>query len=381
MTVKITHDRLEKLISHYYDTKTDMGKLALFIWGRFGIGKSAIIKQVAQDKAQAQNKIFKEWNKSTAEEKEEMFNNPTKYFVLVDIRLSEYDSSDIKGLPIFADNKKAIEFKIPYWSLYLEQEESDGILFFDEINLASPLVMSSCYKIIYDRIVNDGKINNNWLILGAGNTTEDRAYTQEVAPPLRDRGGEVELIGSNGEDWIKNFAIPNKILSQIIGYINYKESSLYNVDFNDEQKYTTYRGWERLSTLLKNVNKKDYETIELICTSAIGEGIANEFLAFWKIESEINIDEIIKNPKLIKNIKEVSIKYFLTSVLAEYYGNNKIDFKKLIEVTNVLDELDNPEFVALLWKMSYTYNKKFANDFITITDDKLITKYGSLIIK
>jgi len=376
----VNHIELKSLINHYYDTESDAGKLALFIWGKFGVGKSTSIKQVAQEKALEKDKIFKEWNRTTPEEKKEIFDNPEKYFVLIDIRLSEYDSSDIKGLPIFMDDKKAIEFKIPYWSLFLEQEKSDGILFFDEINLSTPLVMSSCYKIIYDRIVNDGKINNNWLILSAGNTAEDRAYTQEVSPPLRDRGGEVLLIGSSGEDWIKNFAIPNNIISQVIGYINYKESSLYNVDFDDEQKFTTYRGWERLSTLLKNVDKKDYEKISLIATSAIGEGIAHEFMAFWKIENEINIEEIIKNPKLIKDIKEVSIKYFLTSVLAEYYGSDKIKFNTILEVTKVLDEMNSPEFVALLWKMSYTYNKKFATDFVSITDEKLIAKYGGLIL-
>jgi len=379
--IKINHQQLKILVKHYYTTPTRNGKTSLNILGKFGVGKSAVIQEVAKEIAEEKEKTFVEWNKLTAEDKKELFENPEKYFVLIDIRLSEYDSSDIKGLPIFADNNKAIEFKIPYWSLFLEQKESDGILFFDEINLATPLVMSSCYKIVYDRVVNDGKINNNWLILSAGNTAEDRAYTNDISPPLKDRCGEVELIGSSGEDWVRNFAIPNSIIPQIIGYINYKESSLYNVDFDDEQKFTTYRGWERLSNLFQSVDKKDYKTIELISTSAIGEGIAHEFLAFWKIESEINIEEIIKSPEKIKSIKEVSIKYFLTSVLAEYYGNEKIKFDKIIEITKVLDEMNNPEFVALLWKMSSTYNtKRFINDFIKISDETLIKKYGGLII-
>ena len=169
MVKKVTHKELNVLIEHYYKTKEP-----LFIWGTFGIGKSRVMREVAIDKAKEKGKEFVEWNKTNPDKKQEVFNNPEKYFVFIDIRLSEYDSSDIKGLPDFQSDKKSIDFRVPFWALLLEKPESDGILFFDEINLATPLVISSCYKIIYDRVVNDGKINDNWLIVGCGNKQEDR---------------------------------------------------------------------------------------------------------------------------------------------------------------------------------------------------------------
>ena len=135
----------------------------------------------------------------TKEEKQKVYEYCEKYFVLIDIRLSEFDSSDVKGLPDFRQDKESIEWKVPFWAKLLEKENSDGILFLDEFNLGTPLVMSSFYKVLYDRVVNDSKISDNFLIIGAGNREQDRAYTHSIPSPLRDRGGEVELIASRNK--------------------------------------------------------------------------------------------------------------------------------------------------------------------------------------
>ena len=211
-----------------------------------------------------------------------MFKNPSKYFVFIDIRLSEFDPSDIKGLPSLNGND-TIEWKIPKWAKLITLKENDGILFFDEINLAPPLVQSSVYKIIYDRIIVESKINDNVLIIGAGNLSSDKAHTHEIPAPLRDRGSEVELKVPIVDDWIINFAIPNSIDSRIIAFLQYKESYLHKVDFKDNQKFVTPRGWERVSILIKE--KTDLGLIELLTCSAIGEGIAREFIAFLKIQN------------------------------------------------------------------------------------------------
>ena len=381
MVKKVTHKELKEIVNLYYETDIkDYGKHALFIWGRFGIGKSFIVKEIAQEKAKEKDLIFKEWAKLSEVEKEKVEKEPEKYFILIDIRLSEMDSTDIKGLPIFTNDNKAIEFKTPRWALFLENSKSNGFLFFDEINLAIPLVMSSCYKIIYDRVINEGVVNKNWLIMGAGNTTEDNAPINEIAPPLKDRAGEVELLGSNTEDWIEQFALKNNFVSEIIGYLTFKESSLYKVDFEDTQKFTTYRGWERLNNLIKNIDRTDIKKLRLISSTAIGEGISEEFTAFCNLRNKIDIDSIIKNPKKLKDIKEIDILYFLISSFVDLYTSKKINFNKIIEVSKVLDKENKAEFVTLLWKWSFLNNKKdFVKEFTKLNEENLINKYGKLL--
>ena len=375
MVKKVNHKELGNLVRHYYKTKE-----SLFSWGTFGIGKSRTIKDEAELIAKEKSKTFVDWNKTDPKQKQEIFNSPEKYFCLIDIRLSEYDSSDIKGLPDFqSSDKKSIEFRVPFWALLLENPKSDGILLFDEINLATPLVMSSCYKIIYDRVINDGKINDNWLIIGCGNKQEDRANTQDVAPPLLDRGGEVELVVPSIDAWTE-WAAKNDIDTRIIGFLNFKSSNLFVVDFNDTQKYTTSRGWERVSRLIKGEN--ELETIELVSSSAISEGISKEFLAFCKLNSKIDLNRIIEHPEEIAEIKDIGIKFFITTSIADKYKDSKIKFDRIMETSKVLDKTGNPELVAYLWKLSSVMSAKFKKDWMGTkgSDEKLIEKYGKYIV-
>ncbi len=361
-------------------------KLAFFCWGTFGVGKSFVIRETAKEIAKEKGREFKEWNKLTRDEKLEVYNNPSKYFVLCDLRLSEFDSSDIKGIPSWKNGEMDfIEWKSPFFAKLLAKEESDGILFFDEISLATPLVISSCYKIIYDRIINDEKVSDDWLIIGAGNLDSDNAFTHTLPSPLKDRGSEVELKIPTAEDWVTDFAIPNNFDSRIIGFVSFKPSNLHKVDYKDNQKFVTPRGWQRLNTLIKDV--KGYPALQLICQSAIGEGIATEFVSFCKIQEKLNLEDLIKNPKKIKNITEVSVKYFLVSALAERYADKKrkeVDFEKIMETSEVLDENKSAEFVALMWRLASSYTEKsklFKKDFLADTKyDKFKEKYGKFIV-
>lgn len=367
MVIEVTHEDLGKLILKHYQNK-----VSLFVYGRFGIGKSDTFLSMAKRVAESKNREFIDWNGTSDEKKAEVFNEPGKYFVLIDIRLSEYDSSDIKGLPIFKSDNKAIDFKVPYWALLTTKPDSDGFLFFDEVNLAPPLVMSSCYKIIHNRNINEMPINSNWGVFGAGNLDEDRAYTNSMAPPLKDRASEVELVTADSERW-SQWALPKGIHPLCIGYINFKPQDLYVVNFDDKQKFTTPRGWERLSNLIKGVS--NYKDMELYASAAIGEGIAKSFVAWCKISEKIDLPGIIADPNKIKGVEELSIKWFINTAIAEGYSEGKIKFDKVMGISKALDEIDNVELVAYLWKMCNGLSKNFKKDFIKSVDDGLVAKY------
>jgi hypothetical protein len=366
MTKKLNHKQFAKLIEICYKQKNIEGKkVPMLVYGTFGVGKSAITRQVAEKIASERGRIYIEWNKCNSLEKDEVFKNLAKYFVFLDNRLSEMDTTDSKGIPDVVKEKNWVEWIIPSWARILENPDSDGILFFDEINLATPLIISSCYKIIHDRVVNESKINDNWLIMGCGNKDDDRAYTHDLASPMKDRCCECELTPPSVESWCE-WAINGDIDGRIIGFVNWKPSALHNVKYEDGQKYTTERGWERLNTLIKG--ETDFAILDLVCGTAIGEGIAREFLAFCKIKDEINFDELIKNPSTLKRINDIGVLYFVVSAIAEKYKDtkSKIDFSKVFEVSAVLDEMSKQDFIALLWRLCSRYDKnRFRKDFTT----------------
>lgn len=381
MVYEIEHPELCDLIECYYNAK-----LPLMVYGTFGIGKSQSVREKAMELAAAKGKEFINWNLALLEKKMEVAQNAEKYFIFLDIRLSEFDASDIKGLPELQATEKFKEWlvwRVPFFVKLLENQKTDGILFFDEINLAPPLIQSSCYKIIHDRVVNESKVGADWLIMGAGNTDEDRACIYDMAPPLRDRFGEVTLRTPTAQKWIDNYAIPKGLSPMIIGFLSFKTGSLHKVDWNDKQKFTTPRGWERINTLIVNnpIGSKGYRKLETMAKSAIGEGTAQEFVSFCKINEQIKLPEIINNPKKIKDIKEINVKWFINTALAEQYKDTKIKFEKIIEFSRVMDDMGDVELVAYLWKLCSGLSKNFKKDFIgkLKQDDELIVKYSKYL--
>src|SRR5437867_3167799 len=90
----------------------------VFIWGGPGIGKSSIVRQLAQTLRQT----------------------------LQDIRALLLDPVDLRGLPFLgADNRSK-------WATpdFLPQD-GEGILFLDELNAAPAMVQASCYQLVLDR--------------------------------------------------------------------------------------------------------------------------------------------------------------------------------------------------------------------------------------
>ena len=359
---KISHGQLNQLIQILYDCPDKTGrKTPLLISGTFGEGKSQVVQDTAREIAKKRERTFINWNEISYEEKLKIIEDNLfkDYFILFDIRLSSYDATDLKGLPNFS--KKWVEWKYPFFVEILQHPESDGIILFDEWNLTTPLVLSSCYQIFHDKVISDIKINFNWLIIGCGNKADDYANTIDTPAPLKDRACEVELVPPTPKDWIK-WASKAGIHPKIIAYISWKGTMLRKVNFESAEKYTTERGWARLSSYMH----LPLEDIKLVAGTVIGEGVASEFMGFLEIQNIIDLDEVIKKPEILKTITEAGQKYFVISGLAEKYGNDLMTLEQLFAVSTILYENKSADFVAMLWRLASRMNKaKFRKDFTT----------------
>ena len=78
----------------------DKAHVPLMIYGTFGIGKSDIVRSSAKDKAKKfSDRKFIDWMSADDSTKLDALKNPSKYFALIDIRLSQLEPSDIRGIP------------------------------------------------------------------------------------------------------------------------------------------------------------------------------------------------------------------------------------------------------------------------------------------
>lgn len=342
MVFKCDIKKMIEVVKRHYETKTP-----IFMYGGYGIGKSSIIKQFGQTQSKVEKKEYIYWNDIDETKKKLVEANPEKYFVVFDERLSQYEPSDLRGVPQMFDNNSCVEWKVPRWLNFTTNSTSTGIIFFDELNLASPSIQASAYQIINDRTLSDKRISDGFFIIGAGNRLNDKANVYEMPSPLRDRMSEVELV-FNDElwfDWAENKGFDTRILA----FLKYKSSNCNRVDDDKESKSATPRGWERCNNQIKGLELSE---IEPLVSVAVGEVMGTELVSFVKLSNSIDLNDLLKNPKKIKNVTENSVKYSVCSALAEKYNKENKAIEGIIKIANELDL----EFGMLLLRLCKSCN-------------------------
>jgi hypothetical protein len=344
--VEVNHKQLIEILKIAYKVKR-----AYFVWGAVGIGKSYSIKELAKQLAKEEGREFVEWNKLNREQKLKVVEQLDKYFLLIDQRALQFDLGDFK-LPKFNDNNGTFEWCIPLVYKVICDERAKGILFFDEFNLAPPTIQGMFYQIINDRQIGEHKISDGIFVIGAGNRAEDVSAIYEMSGALRDRFEHIELAVPSLEEWTE-WALANGIDSRIITFLHFKPSYLHKFDAESKDKaFPTPRGWEYLSFMVKDVN--DFELLEKLIASNVGEAVAVEMIAFLKLTEKVNVEEILDNPEQIKKIDKIDLKYSIVNELAEMY---KKDEKKLDKIMKVLEFLES-EFAILCLRLLKSANEQ-----------------------
>ena len=168
---------------------------SVIIYGRPGVGKSAIVKYTARQLAQELGRTFIDFNRAFAGSREELvevFNNPEKYYCFIDVRAGSYEAFEFKGIP-----KESVD--IPgtsdaldlLWIKILTMDNSAGMLFLDEINQANPETQNVLYGLLHfgERTIAEKGIRNHefWAVHGAGNLGSQYQGTNELNKALINR--------------------------------------------------------------------------------------------------------------------------------------------------------------------------------------------------
>lgn len=158
----------------------DLMYLPLFIWGAFGIGKSATVREAAKEIALT---LSKEYSEELSD-----INNPDK-FLLITIPLHQLDAAELKGIGVPDYEREVSKFLPPEFL----PKKGQGIIFFDEFNYAPPLVQVNAAHLIYDRRLFSYEVPPGYIIIAAGDIEEERAYTHRMSPFVSTRFLHVQL--------------------------------------------------------------------------------------------------------------------------------------------------------------------------------------------
>ena len=276
----------------------------IFIWGPPGIGKSDIVSQIT----------------NTFEDSK-----------LIDIRLSLWDPTDIKGMPYYAANDNTMKWAPPMElpDAAMAKKYKTIVLFLDEMNSAAPAVQAAAYQLILNRRVGTYVLPDNVLIVAAGNRDADKGVTYRMPAPLANRFVHLELK-VDFDDWFQ-WATENKIHTDVVGYLTFSKKDLYDFDpKSPSRSFATPRSWSFVSELLEDDD--DENTTTDLVSGSVGEGLAVKFMAHRKMASKLpNPSEILKGKVTELETKEISAMYSLTVSLcyelkeASDKGNKKFD--------------------------------------------------------
>jgi len=257
----------------------------LFLWGPPGIGKSDIIHQLGAEMGAH----------------------------VIDIRLSLWEPTDIKGIPYFDSVQKTMVWGQP--SELPGQEFADQyphvILFLDEMNSAAPSVQAAAYQLILNRRVGQYHLPDNVLIVAAGNREADKGVTYRMPAPLANRFVHLEMR-VDFDDW-SLWATENRVHKDVVGFCTFSKKDLYDFDpKSSSRSFATPRSWSFVSELLEDEDT-DETTLTDLVAGAIGEGLAVKFMAHRKVSSKLPKPEDILAGKVKKmETKEISAMYSLT---------------------------------------------------------------------
>jgi len=262
-------------------------KVPVFLWGAPGIGKSSIVKQIAQ----------------------------SKEIGFIDLRLALMDPTDLKGIPFYDKESHSALWAPPAFL----PREGKGILFLDELNAAPPSVQSSAYQLILDRRIGEYELPSAWAVVAAGNREGDRGVTYKMPAPLANRFVHFELEVSVDE-W-KVWAFEHKIDTRIIAYISYKKEHLFTFDSSlKEKSFATPRSWEYVHNILNASLEKELllETL----SGAVGKEVAVGFLNFIKVMDKLPDIRAILEATCKEYPQEIDTLYALSTGLVSAYLHN-----------------------------------------------------------
>jgi len=292
----------KKVISAAFDQQRP-----IFIWGPPGIGKSDIVHQIGA----------------------------SKNAHVIDIRLSLWEPTDIKGIPYFDSTQSKMVWAQPSElpDEELASQYKHVILFLDEMNSAAPAVQAAAYQLILNRRVGQYKLPDNVLIVAAGNRDSDKGVTYRMPAPLANRFVHLEMSVSF-DDWFE-WAVNNKIHPDVVGYLQFSKGDLYDFDpKSPSRSFATPRSWSFVSDFL--TDNYDSETLMDLVSGSIGEGLAVKFVAHRKVAADMpNPSDILAGKVTDLDTNEISAMYSLIVAmcyeLSQSVNDDNSDFYGQVE--------------------------------------------------
>ena len=287
MNIKEAKTQIENAVVAYF-SKDRFGNYVIpierqrpiFMIGPPGIGKTAIMEQIAQDLNVG----------------------------LVSYSMTHHTRQSALGLPfITSEEYDGEEFQISEYtmseiiaSVYKLRKETghkEGILFLDEINCVSETLAPAMLQFLQYKVFGTHQIPRGWIVVTAGNPPEYNKSVREYDIATWDRLKRID-VEPDYEVW-KEYAYKKGIHGSILTFLEIKKNYFYVVETTvDRKSFVTARGWEDLSEMIKLYEEHNIKVDLLLIQQYLqNETVAKEFAVYYdlynKYRSDYQVEDIL----------------------------------------------------------------------------------------
>jgi hypothetical protein len=259
-----------------------------------GLGKSAVVRQVAARLWKGQEYVF------------------------ADIRSGQIDGSLIAGLPCTPKMGKDGVERANFAPLSIFPDRGPGFIFCDELDKAEIPTQNSLLELFLDRRLGVYTVPKGVHVIAAANCMTDRAGGNRLTTALISRCCKIKLTVSL-EDWLA-WAASADVHPLVSAFIENSPDHLYVFDpHNPEvQSFPCPRTWEAVSHYLKLCHKE--ELLYPMVAGCVGANASSaKFTAFarwyYKLPSKA---EVLAEPDTVKLPVEASMRWCFAVALVEW---------------------------------------------------------------
>lgn len=253
----------------------------LFLIGAPGVGKTAIMEQVAREMG----------------------------IGLVSYSMTHHTRQSALGLPYIAERSFEGEtFSVSEYTMseiiasvyeaMAETGRKEGILFLDEINCVSETLTPAILQFLQYKVFGRHQVPQGWVVVTAGNPSEYNRSTHDFDVATWDRLKRID-VEPDYEAW-KAYAFASRVHPAIIAYLDAETSDFYHIEATlDGKAFVTARGWDDLSRVMRVYEARGIPVTERLIAQYVQDArTAKRFAVYYdlfnKYRSDYQIDAILK---------------------------------------------------------------------------------------
>ena len=335
MNIKQAKDYIENTVRLYLK-KDEFGEYRIpvvrqrpiFLLGAPGIGKTAVMEQIAQDLSVA----------------------------LVSYSMTHHTRQSALGLPFISHREyEGMQYDVSEYtmseiiaSIYDVMKESgvrEGILFLDEINCVSETLAPSMLQFLQYKVFGRHKVPDGWVIVTAGNPPEYNKSVREFDVVTMDRL-KVLSVEADYRVW-KEYAQERGLHTAILNFLELKKEYFYKIETTvNGRSYVTARGWEDLSEILTLYEEEGMKVDETLVEQYLrNDKIVREFTAYYdlfnKYKKEYQTEEILNGTRSEQTVERARIAAFdeRLSLLGMLVDMMMSEIRENMETSDYLSDL------------------------------------------